>query len=339
VDNIETLLNDGYKAVLIAVGAHKNRKLGIPGEETSGVIDPLTLLRKVNLGEEVPPLGNRVGIVGGGNTAVDAARTALRLGSKDVFILYRRTRTEMPAIDEEIEAALDEGVKIEFLVAPKRIISEDGKLKAVEFIRMKLGKPDSSGRKRPIPVEGSEFTMELDSIIPAISQDPDLSLVPGEYDIVTPGENTLIVDRETYMTDIQGVFACGDAVTGPADVTTAMASARTAAESIHQYLRGEKVRREYRPIRPSVAVEPVEIEEDVLIFSRPEMEKLPPVDRINSFHEVELGYPMETAMKEARRCLRCDWDVQKQIEEREKEKAKFDEMEKAGGELTGQVLK
>ena len=176
--DVETLLADGYQAVLIAVGAHKNRTLGIPGEDVRGVVDPITFLRRVNLKEAVPPLGQRVGVVGGGNTAIDAARTALRLGSEDVTILYRRSRVEMPAAETEVQAALDEGVKIDFLVAPTRVISADGRLSAVELIRMRLGEPDMTGRRRPIPVAGSEFTMEMDALIPAISQDPELASFP-----------------------------------------------------------------------------------------------------------------------------------------------------------------
>jgi len=311
IENIDALFDQGYKAVLIAVGAHKNRKLEIPGEDAEGVIDPITLLRKVNLGEEVPSLGNRVGIIGGGNTAIDAARTALRLGSREVTIFYRRTRAEMPAIPEEIEAALEEGVRIEFLVAPERVISEAGKLKGVEFVRTKLGEPDASGRKRPIRIEGSEFIVELDSLLPAVSQDTE---IPSGFGVEVSKGNAVKVSNETLMTNRDGVFACGDAVTLPTDVTTAMAEARNAAELIHKYLRGEKVEREYKLIEPSIRVEPIELEAEVSETTRPIMPRIPPEQRRNNFNEVELGYSREVAMKEARRCLRCDWEVQKMRE-------------------------
>ncbi|NIO16828.1 MAG: FAD-dependent oxidoreductase [Deltaproteobacteria bacterium] len=326
VENVDALMDKGYKAALVAVGAHENRKLGIPGEDAEGVRDPIAFLRSVNLEEEVSSIGEKVGIVGivgGGNTAFDVARTAQRLGAKEVFILYRRTREEMPAIEEEIEAALEEGIKIEYLAAPTKIIKEEGKVKAVELIRMKLGEPDASGRRRPVPIEGSEFILELDSLIPAISQDPDLSLIPEEHVIKISRENTIEVHGETFMTDKEGIFACGDAVTGPSDVTTVMASAKIAAESIHKYLRGEEVKREYEPVSPSVVVEPIRIEEEMVRVSRVEMPKLMVEQRSGSFQEVEIGYSKDMAVEEARRCLRCDWDVRRLLkggkEERESE--------------------
>lgn len=308
IENIDALFQDGYKAVLIAVGAHKNRKLGIPGEDVEGVIDPISFLRKVNLGEKPPPLGNRIGIIGGGNTAIDAARTALRLGSKEITVIfYRRTRIEMPAIEEEVDAALEEGIRIEFLVAPTRIISEHGRLKGVEFIRTKLGEPDRSGRRKPIPIPNSEFTVELDTLFLAISQESE---IPEEFGIEISNTNSVVAQADTLMTNREGVFACGDAVTLPADVTTAMAQARIAAESIHQYLRGEQPTRKYNPVTPSLVVEPIEIEEGT-DATRPRMPKLTLEQRKNSFGEVELGFTKEIAMTEAKRCLRCDWETQK----------------------------
>ncbi|MCL4538573.1 MAG: FAD-dependent oxidoreductase [Bacteroidetes bacterium] len=307
VENIDALFDDGYKAVLIAVGAHKNRKLEIPGEDVEGVIDPITFLRNVNIGEHVAPLGDRVGVIGGGNTAVDTARTALRLGSTGVTIFYRRTRAEMPAIPEEIEAAIEEGVKIEFLVNPTRVISENGRLKGVELVRTKLGQPDASGRKRPIRIEDSEFVVELDSLLPAVSQDTE---IPGGFGVAVSRGNAVVVDKETYLTNRKGVFACGDAVTLPTDVTRAMAQAQIVADLIHKYLRGEPLTRRYQPIIPSVVVEPIGVEE-VTEFTRPTMPKLPSFCLMNNFHEVDLGYTKQAAMKEARRCLRCDWEMQK----------------------------
>jgi NADH-quinone oxidoreductase subunit F len=316
IENIDALFNDDYKAVLIAVGAHKNRKLGIPGEDAEGVIDPITFLRKANLGEEVPSLGNRVGIIGGGNTAIDAARTALRLGSKEITIFYRRTRTEMPAIAEEIEAAIEEGLKIEFLVTPTKVISENGRLKSVEFVRTKLGEPDASGRKRPVQIEGSEFVVELDSLLPAVSQDTE---IPSGFGVEISRGNAVRVDKETLMTSREGVFACGDAVTLPTDVTRAMAEARNVAELIHKHLRGEKLRREFKLIEPSIRVEPVKSDEEMTETSRPRMPRIPPDQRKDNFNEVELGYSEEAARREARRCLRCDWEVQKMRERARKQ--------------------
>ena len=319
VKDVETLLADGYQAVLMAVGAHKNRTLGIPGEDVRGVVDPIAFLRRVNLKEAVPPLGQRVGVVGGGNTAIDAARTALRLGSEDVTILYRRSRVEMPAAETEVQAALDEGVKIDFLVAPTRVISADGRLSAVELIRMRLGEPDMTGRRRPIPIAGSEFTIELDALIPAISQDPELSFLPDGCGIDT-SKGRVGVDAETFMTAKRGVFACGDAVTGAGDVTTAMSTAKIAATFIHKYLRGEPLIREYHATRPSVVVAPVEVSEaETAEATRPPMPKLPADQRRRSFDEVELGLAEEAAVREARRCLRCDWELQKQLRLKQQE--------------------
>jgi NADH-quinone oxidoreductase subunit F len=328
VRKIETLFAEGYKAVLIAVGAHKNRKMGIPGEETDGVVDPITFLRRVNLKESLPSLGNRVGVVGGGSTAIDAARTALRLGAQEVTILYRRTRVEMPAAEVEVEAALEEGVKIEFLVAPTRVFSADGKLKAVELTRMKLGEPDITGRRRPIPAKGSQFIREFDALIPAISQDPELSFL-AEGRGIDISKGTVGVDSETFMTARPGVFACGDAVTGAADVTTAMAMAKIAASLIHKYLRGEKLTREYAPTRPSVLVEPLAVsEEETAEVTRPEMPRLLTQQRKKTFAEVELGLSEEAAVREARRCLRCDWELQKQLRLKQQEAADREEVAK-----------
>ena len=319
VKDVETLLADGYQAVLIAVGAHKNRTLGIPGEDVRGVVDPITFLRRVNSKEAVAPLGQRVGVIGGGNAAIDAARSALRLGSEDVTILYRRSRVEMPAAETEVQAALDEGVKIDFLVAPTRVISADGRLSAVEFTRMRLGEPDMTGRRRAIPIAGSEFTMELDALIPAISQDPELSFLPGGCGIDT-SKGTVGVDAETFTTARRGVFACGDAVTGAGDVATAMSTAKIAATFIHKYLRGEPLIREYHATRPSVIVAPVEVSEaEAAEATRPPMPELPADQRKRTFDEVELGLAEEEAVHEARRCLRCDWELQKQLRQKQQE--------------------
>ena len=313
VKDVEALLRDGYQAVLIAVGAHKNRTLGIPGEDVSGVVDPITFLRRMNLKEAVAPLGQRVGVVGGGNTAIDAARSALRLGSQNVTILYRRTRMEMPASETEVQAAIDEGVKIEILVAPTRLISVDGQLRAVELMRMRLGEPDMTGRRMPIPISGSEFTMELDALIPAISQVPELSFLSDGCGIDTT-KGTVSVDAETFVTARQGVFACGDAVTGAGDVTTAMSTAKIAATCIHQCLRGEPVRQAYHPIRPSIVVEPVEVSKaEAAQATRPHMPMLSAEQRSRTFEEVELGLTEAAVVGEARRCLRCDWALQKQL--------------------------
>jgi NADH-quinone oxidoreductase subunit F len=305
---IDELFQKEFRAIFIAVGAHENLKLGIPGEKAKGVLDPLQFLKDVKAGKKVR-LGEKVGIIGGGNVAIDAARTARRLG-KEVTIFYRRTRTEMPANDEEITEAIQEGVKIDFLIAPTEILSRNGKLSALGCSRMRLEDIDGSGRRRPIPIKGSEFTVELDTIIPAIGQKPALPLFSDKDGIEITKGGVLAVDPETMATSRPGIFAGGDAVSGPATVTEAMASARVAAESIHRFLRGESLHREYSVTRPHVNIEPIKLTDkeldELLESQRPEMPTLPVADRLKSFTEVELGFSKEMAMAEARRCLRCD---------------------------------
>jgi NADH-quinone oxidoreductase subunit F len=260
----------------------------------------------VNLKEAASPIGDRVGIIGGGNTAIDAARTAIRLGAKQVTILYRRSRMEMPAAEEEVEAALEEGVAIEFLVAPTRILAEGGRLRGIELIRTRLGEADATGRRRPVPIDGSEFIVELDSLMPAISQDPDLSFISAASGVAV-AKGVVAADPDTFATTKPGVFVCGDAATGPADVTTAMATARIAAECMHQYLRGETAHRDFAPVRPSVVVEPLELDE-APTSARPLVGHIAVDARRRCFDEAEIGLDEVAAVAEARRCLRCDWE-------------------------------
>lgn len=233
---IDSLFKDGYKAVFIAIGAQKSRKLRIKGEQLKGVVHAIDLLKDINLGKKVE-LGNKVAVIGGGNVAIDVARNVLRLGVKEVTILYRRSKEEMPANSWEVREAEKEDVKIQFLTAPKRILSKDGKLVAIECIRMELGEPDESGRRRPIPVEGSEFTVELDMLILAIGESPDYSLLPKAIKITE--QKTIIVNPLTLETSISGVFAGGDVVTGPATVVEAIVAGKKAANSINNYLTDE----------------------------------------------------------------------------------------------------
>jgi len=234
----DLLKKKGYKAIFIATGAHKSRKLRVEGEDLEGVVHALDLLRQVNL-QKRPRLGERVGVVGGGNTAMDAARTALRLGAKEVNILYRRSMEEMPANPLEVEEAERDGVKIHFLLTPRKILSKDKQVVAVDCIRMRLGPLDESGRRRPIPIKGSEFTMELDTTILAIGESPDISFLSKEVEVTE--WNTIAVDPLTLETSMPGVFAGGDAVSGPATVIEAIAAGKRAAVSIDRYLRGGEV--------------------------------------------------------------------------------------------------
>ncbi len=300
-------LKEDYNAVFIAIGAHRGLKMKIPGEEAGGVIDAIEFLRDVNLGRQVK-IGDKVIVVGGGNSAIDAARVARRLG-RNTKILYRRTRAEMPAIESEVEGAMAEGVEIQFLAAPVKVISGNGQLKAIECIRMELGEIDQSGRRRPVPVEGSEFRLDVDTLILAISQEPDVSLFSGNGLNISKW-NTIEVDPETLSTNIKGIFAGGDVVTGPNTVTEAMAHGKTAAQMIDTYIRGEKLERRYEVTRPAVHVEAVELtEQETKSLKRPEVQSRPVEQRLKDFSEVELGFSEADAVLEAKRCLRCDLEA------------------------------
>jgi NADH-quinone oxidoreductase subunit F len=303
---LDGLRAEGYKAFFIATGAHTGLKLGVEGEDAEGVIDAVDFLREVNLGRGEKP-GDRVGVVGGGNAAIDAARTALRMGASEVHILYRRTRREMPAQDEEIQAALDEGIKLHLLAAPKRVVTDGGHITAVECLRMELGEVDSSGRRRPVPVEGSEFLVELDALIPAISQEPDLAAIEGA-DMEVSKWKTIVADEETLQTTVADVFAGGDVVTGPWTVTGAMGHGKRAALMIHKYLRGEVLQPDYEPTRPTAEVPPYQMTDEELatIVNRPHAPCHSAPERVQSFEEVELCLSEEQAVDEAKRCLRCD---------------------------------
>jgi len=210
VVSLDLLFELGYKAIFITIGAHQSLRMGIEGEENPGVIDGATFLREVNLGLK-PSLGEKVAVVGGGNVAIDAARTAARLGARKVNILYRRSQTEMPAAPGEVEQALEEGVEILFLVTPTRIKRENGRLN-VTCIRMELGEPDASGRRQPVPLKDSEFNREFDTLIAAIGQAPQ---TPDDFRIRIGKGSTIQIDPVTLTTNRAGVFAGGDAVTGP----------------------------------------------------------------------------------------------------------------------------
>ena len=296
---LEDLRRD-YDAVFLAVGAHHSRKLNIPGEDLPGVIHSTDFLRALNLDQEVK-IGQRVAVIGGGNAAIDAARSALRLGSQ-VTIIYRRSRAEMPAIPAEIDAAEEEGIAFHFLATPVRILGEAGRVTAMECVRMELGAPDESGRRRPVPVPGSEFTIEVDTVIISIGQQPDLTPLAG---VEATSGGTLTADPDTMATPIEGLFAGGDAVTGPASAVWAVAAGKRAAESIHRYLRGLDLRQGRVFEGPKAANIQVKIPVGTEKAARREMAALPMAERKSSFKEVELGFTEEEARAEAARCLSC----------------------------------
>ncbi len=298
VGSVDQLLKGGHDAVFVAIGAHQGITLGVEGEDSPGVMEGVSFLRSVNLGEK-PKLGNRVAVIGGGNAAVDASRVALRLGAEEVTIVYRRSQREMPASKEEVEQALAEGVKIEFLATPSKITQEKGALK-MECIRMKLGELDASGRQRPEPIPGSEFTIEIDNVIAAIGQTPENAAQLG---LPVTNIGTLEVASDNLATSKEGVFAGGDAVSGPASVIEAIAAGRQAAISIDQYLGGDGMIEETLAPPEGVA-ELAEISEEEK--PRVEIPLLQLDQRLRGFREVELGYTRAMAIEEAKRCLKCD---------------------------------
>jgi NADH-quinone oxidoreductase subunit F len=306
---IEDLKKDGYDAVFIAAGAQRSQRLGIPGEveDIDGLYYGLRFLRDVRLGKEVK-VGKHVAIIGGGNVALDAARTALRLGADEAAIYYRRSRDEMPVSEVEYEEAVTEGVKINFLVSPTRITSDNWRATGVQCIRMELGEPDDSGRRRPIPITGSEFTAEADTVIAAVGQAPDLSFLPTDSALERTRWETLVVDSNTLATNMPGIFAGGDFVTGPDMVVNAVAAGRRGAIAIDKYLRNDDTRVEIYD-RKSAVLEgksPPELEDTWENMPRTAVKTLPVPDRRSTFTEIELGFPEEIARQEAKRCLRCD---------------------------------
>jgi NADH-quinone oxidoreductase subunit F len=235
-------LRKQFKAVFLSTGCHQSKRMRIPDEDAEGVLYSMQFLNDKNLDRNRIGVGRRVGIIGGGNAAMDAARVAKRQpGCEEVTLIYRRTRNEMPAFEEEIEAALDEGVVMLPLTNPAKIRVEDGRMTGVVCLKMKLGEPDDSGRRRPLPVEGSEFIVELDNLIIAIGEDTDVSYLGKGHGLELTRWNTLVTDEEHCTTDVEGVFAGGDVVTGPKTVIEAIAAGKRAARAMDQYIRGEEL--------------------------------------------------------------------------------------------------
>ena len=311
---LDALVETGYKAIFVAIGAHRSVTLDIPGEDLDGVVQGMDFLRRVNLGL-ITRVGRHVGVVGGGNTALDSARCALRLGAEKVTVLYRRTRAEMAASAQEIEDAEAEGVHFAFLTSPVEVMGSHGKATGLVCMRMQLGEPDALGRRRPTPVPQSEYDLLFDLVIPAVSQAPELSALDadGPYRLALTREGTIGVNAETLQTNIPFIFAGGDAVLGPATVIEAMGAGRRAAESIHKHLRGQPlqdytthlVRRALRrgeDFRPH-AYAPTYRETGKA--PRVESIRLDPALRRHSLEEVEQTFTEEEAMREASRCLNC----------------------------------
>ena len=301
VESIDALRTDGYRAVFVATGAHIDRKLGVDSEDLDGVVDSLAFLRSRALGEPVS-CGKKVAVIGGGNAAVDTARSSFRLGAEQVLILYRRTRQEMPAYEEEIEAALEEGIELHELVAPTRVLGKDGKVSGIGMIRMRLGDADESGRRRPIPIERSEFIVECDTVIPAIGQ---AASVEATRDVVElSGWGGVKADVLTGATSVPEVYSGGDCVSGGGTVVEAIGAGRKAAVAIDRMLGGSG---ELPPNVGTSMQRPTEEElEKTLDLARVEEPTVPVEQRRGNFAEVLHGLTPDAAHAEASRCMRCD---------------------------------
>jgi formate dehydrogenase beta subunit len=302
--SLEGLREDGFDAVFLATGAWESRGLGVEGEELTGVLPGTQFLVDCALGKETP-VGDKVAVIGGGNTAIDAARTCWRLGAGEVTVLYRRSRVEMPASATEIEEAEREGVLFHYLAAPTRLMGVDGRLTHLEYIEMELGEPDESGRRRPIPKRGTEKLIEVTTVIAAIGQFPTTEFLRDQGLGVTRWNTIEVVNQRTGQTTIEGVFAGGDAVTGASIAVEAIGAGRRAARSIHRYLRGEGVSLPDRVLTEDTALPDVDELREVVVSERVRMPELAVSERRGNFHEVERGLDEEMACREAQRCLRC----------------------------------
>ncbi len=298
-------LRSHHDALLVAAGAHEPIKLNIPGEGLTGVWHGVTFMRQINLHETIA-LGPKVAVIGGGNTAIDCARSARYLGAEKVTVIYRRSRDDMPVSAEEVAEAEEEGVTIELLASALRVISDkQGQVAGLECIRNRLTERDDSGRPRPVPIEGSEFVLEADTVLPAVSQSPDTSFLPEIFS--RSGRDRVEVDPDSFMTNVKGVFAVGDYTTGPRDVISVIADAHRASAAIHCYLQGVPVKEKGRCLKQSQPPHAMDSTFDAL--PRQTMPTLPATQRQKIETEVQLGFDPETAMIEAKRCLRCDVNI------------------------------
>ena len=304
---VEGLKKLGYQAVFLALGAQNDQKMQIPGEDLSGVFSGIGFLRDVIDGKKIE-LGSKVVVVGGGNTAIDAARTVLRLGAQEVTLVYRRSRQEMPANAEEVEGAEEEGVKFQFLTNPIKLNGDGNRVISISSVKMALGAPDASGRRRPEPVAGSEFQILVSAVIMAIGQSVDTDCLDQNSSICLSKRGGISVTEETMETGVAGVFAGGDCATGPATAVEAIGAGRRAAKYINQYLLTGKVIPEIKQYNCSKGEwDKVNKDEYVKIqrVERTVMPALKPAVRKNTFAEIDTGISLEDARKEAGRCLSC----------------------------------
>ncbi len=300
IESLDELMEQEYDAVFVSIGAHRGTIMGIEGENNPHIIDGIDFLREINLGNNVE-IGKRVMVIGGGNVAMDAARTAIRLGADKVIVVYRRTRKEMPASNEEIQEAFEENVEIEYLTNPTAFRVSDSGL-VVKLIKMKLGRMDETGRRIPEPIGGSEFTIEVDLVIKAIGQEP---FVPERYGIVTGLGRRIITDKYTLSTSKEGVYAGGDVSRGPSSVIEAIADGRQAAISMDIYLGGDgNITEELLP--PEDELPPLDLDSIESDKYRPKLTLLSKEERVKGFEKVLLGLDTKCVKQESGRCLQCD---------------------------------
>lgn len=315
--SIDSLLAEGYHAIFLGIGAHESRAMRVEGEDLEGVRPMVEFLRQVGMGNP-PAVGEKVAVIGGGFSAMDAARSSIRLGAKEVTVVYRRTQAEMPAHEIEVRDGAEEGLQYVFLANPVKVEGKGGKVTGVWLQKMELGEPDESGRRRPQPIEGSEYLMEIDTIIPAIGQVPQLTFTPSdgteeckifeeeETGVKCTRWQTIAANPKTLQTDRPEVFTGGDAFTGALTVVAAIAAGKQAAASMDAFLRGEDMAAfeaglpEY-DVPPMIAIPAYRPEKE----ERQRPDNMSPAERRDSFREVEHGFPEPQARTEGRRCLQC----------------------------------
>ncbi len=308
--DLSSLVAAGYDAIFLGIGAWKDARLRVEGEDLEGCYTGIDFLSRLAAGEPIP-IRRIAAVIGGGNTAIDCTRNLIRLGAEKVYIVYRRTRKEMPANEVEIEAAEAEGVEFHFLCAPVRVIGDEkGKATHLEYLKMELGEPDASGRRRPVPIEGSETLLETDMVITAIGQSPDVSFTERTQqrlaDLKTTRWNTIEADADTLQTNIPYLFVAGDAATGPSLVVEAIGGGRRAARSIHQFVLGQEVKPEPNELNKQKIPESLfDHVAGIDKLPRAEMPELPVAERIQSFVEVDQVLTEDAALRESRRCLHC----------------------------------
>ena len=304
------MTKQGYKAVFVGVGAPEASAMRCEGEDAGyeRFMTGIHFLHEIAFGRR-PIEGKKIAVIGGGNVAMDCVRCAMRIGFDDVNLIYRRTEAEMPADPVEIKEAREEGIKFNFLVQPIKILAENGKVSGLECLKMELGEPDDSGRRRPIPIEGSNFVIECDAMVPAIGQVCVVDRVLPEGTELTPWK-TLVVDEITFQSSQRNVFGGGDCITGPATLIAALAAGKNAARFIAHYIEGGECEPEDADWMEKVIDElgvydPDEKTPVAAQIRRPPLKALDPASRTSSFEEVESGFSRAEAFKEASRCLRC----------------------------------